>query len=297
MDSVIIIDGGIGSEISRQGVPLNPCFSSATAHVTHPELVTEVHRQYVLAGADVISTNTFMAGRHVLAAGGVDDFEEVNRKAVAVAQAARSQAGNTSLIVAGSLSVLAGLNQASKLPRGKQVRQNYLDQARILVDSGADVLLAEMLFDSRSANDLLEACSLVGVPVWAGISACRVAGNPALMAFRRPGAYEEEPHETFEDLVSVVSRFELDALGVMHTDVELMPEALAKVKDKWPGKLLAYAKTGVATEPDWSFDGVLSAGEYTGMAADWSERFGLDIVGGCCGFGPAHIRALVAHFR
>lgn len=294
---MIIIDGGIGTEISRQGVPLNPCFWSATAHVTHPELVTEVHRQYILAGADVISTNTFMAGRHILAAGGVDDFEEVNRKAVAVALAARSQAGKTSLIVAGTLSVLAGLNQASKMPRGKQVRQNYRDQARILVDSGADVLLAEMLFDSRSANDLLEACCLVGVPVWAGVSACRVAGNPALMAFRRPGAYEEDQHETFEDLVSVVSRFDLDALGVMHTDVELMPEALAKVQDKWPGKLLAYAKTGVATQPDWSFDDVLSAEEYTGLVADWSERFALDIVGGCCGFGPAHIRALATFFR
>ena len=294
---MIIIDGGIGTEISRQGVPLNPCFWSATAHITHPELVTEVHRQYILAGADVISTNTFMAGRHVLASGGVENFEEVNRKAVSVARDARSQTGKASLTIAGTLSVLAGLDQASKVPRGKQVRQNYLEQARILVDSGADVLLAELLFDNQSAFDLLEACCLVGVPVWAGVSACRVADNPELMAFRRPGTYAEDPHETFEDLVSVVSRFDLAALGVMHTDVELMPEALSQVRQKWPGKLLAYAKTGVATEPDWGFDDVLSAEKYTDKVAQWSERFDLEIVGGCCGFGPKHIRALASHFH
>ena len=117
------------------------------------------------------------------------------------------------------------------------------------------------------------------------------------MAFRRPGTYAKERHETFEELVAVASRFDLDALGVVHTDVGLMPEALAQVKDKWPGKLLAYAKTGVATEPDWSFDDVLPAGEYAGLVADWSQRFDLDIVGGCCGFGPAHIRALAANLR
>ncbi len=294
---MIIIDGGIGSEISGQGVPLSPCFWSATAHITHPDLVTGIHRRYLEAGADVVSTNTFMAGRHILAAGGIKDFEQVNYKAVEVARAARIEAGKASVLIAGCMSVLAGLDRASAFPRGKQVRKNYVDQAHILVDSGADVLLAEMLTDARSANDLLEACCLTGVPVWAGLSACRVEGKPDLMAFRRPGAYTEEAHETFEEVLSVVSCFDLDALGVMHTDVGLMPEALVSVRDKWSGKLLAYAKTGEATQPDWSFEGVMPVEEYTSQVADWTQQYGLDIVGGCCGFGPEHIRALADCFR
>ncbi len=291
---VMVIDGGVGTEISRRGIPLHPVYWSAVAHIEHSDLVRDIHLDYINAGADIISTNTFMAGRHLLEAGGRDDFEEVNRKAVAIAKSAKNMSRRKHLKIAGTLSPTARLDRAHKLPRGKKTDRNFRDQATLLTESGVDVLLVELLFDSESANGLLEACCDTGLPVWAGVSATKVVGCDTLMTFRQPGKHAELlPHETFENLLETVSKFPLDVLGVMHTDVTLMQESLHAVRDYWTGKMLAYAKTGIATDHDWEFSDIIDEVNYADLVAGWIHQFDVSIVGGCCGTRPSHISALV----
>jgi len=289
---ITIIDGGVGTEISRRGLPLHPSYWSAAAHMTHPDTMLQIHIDFINAGADIISANTFMAGRHILAAGGLKDFEVINKKAIQLAKTARTESGNENLQVAGTLSTLPPLDQADDISRGKQIEINYRDQASLLAESGADILLVEMLFDSESAASLLSACCDTGLPVWAGVSATTIPNTEALMTFRQQGKLEKLPHETFDSLIKTVVDFPVAALGVMHTEVKLMPSALNTLKKRWQGRTLAYAKTGLATNHDWEFERVIDADEYSEIMSDWVDTYGLDIIGGCCGMSPALIDAL-----
>ena len=86
---VIVFDGGTGTYLYEKGVYINRCFEEL--NLTNPELVTEVHRDYVAAGADVIVTNTFGANRFKLAPHGLDGrVREINRRGAEIAKAVAS---------------------------------------------------------------------------------------------------------------------------------------------------------------------------------------------------------------
>src|SRR5690349_13571952 len=102
--TTLILDGGKGSELRRRGVPLSGTTWSALASLTHFELLRAIHADYIAAGADVITANTFAATRFVLeAAGHGDDFAAINARAVAAAREARDSSGRA-VAIAGSIS-------------------------------------------------------------------------------------------------------------------------------------------------------------------------------------------------
>ncbi len=292
--SIDIIDGAVGTELQRRGVPMNPACWSANAHITHPEVLLEIHWDYLVAGATVISTNTFLAGRHVLEADGIDNFEQINRSAVDLAKKARDEFARGEVLIAGSLSTLPPLNQANDLPRGKQIERTFQEQADLLAAAGVDVLLVEMLMDSESAVNMLGPCCDTGLPVWAGLSAMRNDDNDRLMTFRQPGKLADLEHESFESLLDTVCELPVEVLGVMHTELDLMVPALRAVTARWQGPLLAYAKIGVADQEDWNFHQTASPEIYARHALQWIEDFHASVVGGCCGTQPEHVQALSA---
>ena len=130
------------------------------------------------------------------------------------------------------------------------------------------------------------------LPVWAGMSAMLDDKTAELMTFRSPGKLADLPHETFNSLLGNLGELPIDVLGVMHTPVEVMDSALSEVKRRWPGPLLAYAKTGMAIQHEWEFETCIPAEEYADQALRWIEDYQVQIVGGCCGTQPEHIEAL-----
>ena len=99
-NEVIIMDGGTGTEIVRRGVPLCPTTWSARAILTHPDVIRQIHEEYIQAGAEVIITNTFSTDRSTLEAGGLaDQTVEINRLAVKLAQEARNNVPSVKPVV------------------------------------------------------------------------------------------------------------------------------------------------------------------------------------------------------
>ncbi|MDZ7643555.1 MAG: homocysteine S-methyltransferase family protein [Woeseiaceae bacterium] len=93
---IIILDGGTGTELERRGVSMDPNAWCGPASLANAELLTAIHGDYIAAGADVITTNTFASSRPMLDAAGYGDrFEEINRTAVRAAERARPRAGVT----------------------------------------------------------------------------------------------------------------------------------------------------------------------------------------------------------
>ena len=79
---VIIMDGGTGTEMEKYGVPMEQKGWSAGSTIARPEILRQIHQEYICAGADIIITNTFATSRHVLAACGLaDKFELINATA------------------------------------------------------------------------------------------------------------------------------------------------------------------------------------------------------------------------
>ena len=291
---VRVIDGAISTEIYRHGVDLHPISWSGLTSFTHPTLIKSIHLNYIRAGARLITTNTFASSRHILqAAGSADLFDTVNRLSVEIAIDARGESGAEGVVIAGSLSTLPPLNRPESAPIGSMVERNHHDQAKLLADSGADLLLVEMLYDSAAALPLIEACLATGLPVWVGITAsCLQDGQ--LIAYRPSGKYTDLPDEPFASLLRKVANLPVAAIGVMHTPLDLMLDALTVVKEYWPGYIFAYPETGCFADPNWDFSESVSPDKFAKEMCKIASTFSLDAVGGCCGTTPAHIEALVA---
>src|SRR3954464_9770234 len=106
--AVVVLDGGMGTEIQARGVPMDGEAWSAMANITHADIVRAIHEDYIHAGADVVIANTFPAGAGALAAAGIEErLVEINRAAVVLAQEARERTGKPGVVVAGSLSEMA----------------------------------------------------------------------------------------------------------------------------------------------------------------------------------------------
>src|SRR5918995_183966 len=92
---VVILDGATGTELERRGAPMDDAAWDATALATYPNMVREVHEDYIRAGADVIITNTFATARHVLESAGMGgQFRQLNIRAVTLAKEARENAAD-----------------------------------------------------------------------------------------------------------------------------------------------------------------------------------------------------------
>ena len=102
---VLLIDGGMGTELQRRGVPMNLESWSGTAARLHADTVQKVHEEYIRAGAQVIITNTFGTNRLMLEAAGLgEEVVQINQQAIQSAMRARERSGEESITVAGSIS-------------------------------------------------------------------------------------------------------------------------------------------------------------------------------------------------
>ena len=289
---LIILDGGVGSEIQRRVGMLDPSAWSGFSHLDHPDVVLAIHRDYILAGAQIITANTFSSARHILDGVGLgDQFERINRLALELARRARDKYATSEVWIAGSLSTIPPADRPATIPIGPQIRDNYRRQAAILAEAGADLLLIEMALDTDGAVILRDACLESGLPVWIGFSAS-LTPDGGVQAFRAPGKYSDMEDERFEEMIAAVATNDVAVAGVMHTNLPIMPTALALLAQTWSGPTMAYAATGHASAYLWHFEGGEDPAGYAEHARRWINDFGVQIVGGCCGTGPQHISAV-----
>ena len=281
---VIILDGATGTELQRRGVPMHGFAWSAAALDTHPGTVRAVHEDYIRAGADVIITNSFSTARHVLEPAGLGErVRAFNQRAVALAQAARENAaGGRSVAIAGSISSF----RADDTP-AEQLEANYREQAELLAEAGVDLIALEMMYNVEQAAPAIRAALATGLPTWVGFS-CKAAGDGAVQLL------DGSPFAAgLKQSLALLAPLPPGgaAVTVMHTLTEDIATALEIVQQHWSGPTGAYAHSGGWIDPNWQFVNMISPEDYLTLAQRWVEM-GAQIVGGCCGIGPEHIRLL-----
>ena len=281
----IILDGAMGTELERRGVPMDNAAWSATAIVTHPDVVREAHEDYIRAGADIITTNSFATARHMLEAASLGDrTREINARSVSLALEARERADvDWPVSIAGSISTMIANNDPQKMPPEERAEANYREQAEALAEAGAELLILEMMQDIEHTSMALRAAVATGLPTWVGFS-CRSAdaGAPVMLL---------NNEDTMERALELVMPLGGSLVAVMHTLTENTAPALEVVEQHWRGSTGAYAHTGRFRMPNWQFQQVIPPEDYLAEAQRW-VAMGTQLIGGCCGIGPEYIALL-----
>ena len=291
----MLIDGGTGSEIERQGVEMNEMSWCGIAHMEHPDVVRKVHESYIAAGADVIIANTFSTAPHILEQMGLeDDVQRINADAVRLALEARESAGDPSVCVAASISSIPPFQGAQTLPTGDRVKYGYKRQAEYLAEAGAELICAEMMMDIDNASLVVDAASATGLPVWVGFSVS--VDDQGNVASYDMGDKFDIPVIDFVTMAKEVLAIGGQAAGIMHSSVHDIARALELLNTVWDGPTYAYAESGHFESPSWKFVDIIDPALYVDYANKWID-LGVNMIGGCCGTGPEHIRALADELK
>jgi homocysteine S-methyltransferase len=288
---VRLLDGGTGTELQKRGIAMSTQAWCGPAALENSAALEQVHRDYIAAGADIVTANTYASSRHLLALDGFGDaFEQINRTAVAAARQARDASGRQDILVAGSLSHRGAIAPGTARPDGSSgltldaMYDDFTELALLLRDEGCDLILLEMMYDPVRMPAAFAAAAQSGLPVWAGFSARR--GRHGEVLGFDPG------HDVgLEQVVSILQDWEVQAAGLMHTPSDLISEGLQIVRAVFDGPLLAYPDSGYFKSPNWAFENVIRPEELRRFAEDWIAQ-GVQVLGGCCGLGPEHIAAL-----
>lgn len=273
-----MIDGGTGSEIERKGGEMiTGAWCGATA-LTHPDIVRSVHEDFIAAGAEVIFTNTYASSRHVLTqVGRGHEFEAMNRAGVRLALEARENANAPHVVVSGSMSTT---EQGGEFPPHDVALTNYIDQAKIQIEEGVDMITLEMMRNLDTTRTILEATADLDVPLWIGMSCQLINGVPHL--------YFEH---TLAEAIDLLTDYDIELLAIMHTETDIIEQCLDVVDAHWDGPTGVYAQVGEWNGTNWFYDDTVTPEAHAALARGWIDR-GVQVVGGCCGISPSHISAL-----
>ena len=274
--AVVLLDGGTGTELEARGVPMHGEVWSALAAVDHPEILRAVHEDDIRAGAEIVIANTFAANRLVLEPAGLGGrVAEINRAAVELAVAAR-EAPPTAR-ARGRVADAARGRRRARRGRGRRRRARVLpQQVAAQAQAGVDLVAIEMV-----------PSALHGA---AAVAAAAEAGLPALL-----GLTTAWPGQDLGALAAELAAPNVIAVAAMHCEIADTGTALDAIERGWPGPLGAYPHHGGWEPPHWVFHEIAPE-RFAADALGWVAR-GVQLVGGCCGIGPAISRGCASSCR
>lgn len=288
---IIILDGGTGTDIQSRGVPMAGETWCAEANLTHPAVVRCVHEDYIEAGAEIVTANTYATSPLLFnALGRDDDMVRIDREAVRIAR----EAADGRAAVAGSFSVMRpmepGVDRVKKYREWKEADARALmrRKAESMAEAGADLIMMEMMRDTDYSLWATEAAVATGLPVWVGIST-EPGEDGKLTGFARPDC-------PLDSIARAMAGTGADVISIMHTLPNHIGEALKIVRRHWQGPLGAYPESGFFKMPDWQFVDIIEPRALADEAEEW-RKTGASIFGGCCGTNPQHIKALSTALR
>ena len=273
-ERVLVCDGAMGTMLYSKGVFINRCFDAL--NLTQPDVVSEVHQDYVRAGADVLETNTFGANRVKLRAFGLSDkIADINREGARLAR----QAANGRVWVAGAIGPL-GIRIEPWGKTGVDEAEAYFrEQAQALLDGGVDLFILETFRDVNEAGAAIAAVrSVCDLPIVAQMT-IEEDGN----------SLDGTPPEQF---APELERHGAHVIGVnCSIGPAPMLETIERLAQATHARLSAQPNAGKPRDIEGR-NIYLSSPEYM---ASYARRFvarGVRLVGGCCGTTPEHIRQI-----
>ena len=307
---VLVLDGAMGTQIQRHKLseedfrgeryvsfpkPLKG--NNDLLSLTQPDIIKSIHLDYLKAGADIVSTNTFNANAISLSDYGMEDLVfEINYAAARLAKEAVeehfSKTGREGW-VAGSMgptnrtaSMSPDVNDpGARAVTFSQLSETYAEQARGLIDGGADILLIETVFDGLNAK-----AALFGV---AGVMKEKGIEIPVMVSGTITDASGRTlTGQTLEAFLITMSHFPLLSIGLnCALGAEQLKPFIEELSVKAPFYVSAHPNAGLPNQ----FGGYDQSAAYMGeIIEEFLKRGFVNIIGGCCGTTPDHIRVIAS---
>ncbi len=303
-ESIVILDGGMGTMIQGAGLgesdyrgerfkdfPQDLKGNNDLLTLTQPELIASIHKAYVDAGASIVETNTFNANRPSMADYAMEDLvSELNREAAKLARSV-ADSYDRPVLVAG---VLGPTNRTCSIspdvndPGARNITFNqlvdtYTDATRALLEGGADLILVETIFDTLNAKAALFAIDEVaretGIQIRIMISGTITDASGRTLSGQTTEAFWFSVRHAKPLTIGLNC-----ALGPK----ELRPflSDLSRVADTF---VSAHPNAGL---PNQFGEYDLDAAEMSEIVAEYGQAGLVNIIGGCCGTTPEHIRLI-----
>lgn len=280
---MLILDGAMGTELERHGIDVSLPLWSARALMTHPDSVLQIHKQYIAAGAHIITTNTFRTTKRVFARAGLADRSALlTRLAVELAHQARIENSAHSTLIAGSMAPLEDCYRPDLVPEEPSLFNEHAEHARRLVEAGVDFLLLETMGTVREARAACRAAAGTGKEILVSFL-CAINGR----------LYNGEP---IQKAVDAIAPWNPVAVSLNCVSPRHVAPALHALQAATSLPVAVYANVGSpGEERAETFIRDVTPEDYLTFAERWKEQ-GVRIIGGCCGTTPAYIEQLRTHF-
>ena len=281
-DALVLFDGAMGTMLYAKGVFINQCYDEL--NLRSPDLVRDVHRAYVKAGAEVLETNSFGANRVKLATFGLAaQTRELNKRAAELAREAADQGRD--VLVAGAVGPLGVRLEPYGPTSAEEARAIFREQMEGLKEGGADLFILETFGDLHEIGQAIAAAREVdpAMPVVAQMT----IGVDGLTPY---GA-------TPEDVARALDRFGADVIGLnCSVGPQTILDAIEKMAPLTRKKISAQPNAGMPRDVGGR-SMYMASPEYMASYARHLVQAGAKVVGGCCGTTPEHIHAMCEGVR
>src|SRR5881398_1838988 len=278
-EHVYLFDGAMGTMLYSKGVFINKCYDEL--NLRSPEIVAEVHKQYVRAGAEIIETNTYGANRIKLRSFGIEDeLRAINERGAALAR----EAAGDAVFVAGAIGPL-GIRIEPYGPTSlAEAREYFREQAAALRDAGVDLFVLETMSNideiEQGIAAIRDICSL---PIVAQMT----IGNDGRTI------YGDMPH-------TIAQRLDLagaDVIGLnCSVGPDVMLDAIEEITAVTAKKISAQPNAGLPREVNGR-QMYMASPDYMAKYAKRLIHKGVKFLGGCCGTTPEHIKMMADAVR
>lgn len=278
---LVVMDGGMGSEIEHRGWPTTLPLWSAEALLTHPEVVLAIYEDYLAAGAEILITDTFRTTRRAFAQKGL---AEQAAAACALAcslahEARRKAAAAREVFIAGSIAPLEDCYSPELTPPQAEIEAEHAEIVEQLKAGGVDFVLLETMITTREALS--------------GVKAVQAAGMPFAVSFCCNDRLALLGGEPLEDAVRAVEPFHPLFVGVNCVSPAIATRTVTYLRQITALPISVYAQGEGLTDgaAGWKMADEQHLQAYMQAAPQWLAA-GAQVIGGCCGTTPAYIRAL-----
>lgn len=275
----IVLDGAMGSDLLRRGISTRLPLWSAQVLVDRPDVVRAIHEDYLCAGAEVITSNTFRTNPRTLENCGLGERQqELTTLAVCLAREAIQRAGaGERTLVAGSMAPVEDCYRPDLVPPEADLEREHAQLAQSLATAGSDLILVETMNTLREARAALKAACATGLPAWVSF----VVGQDLRLL---SGEDLSRAARTVADEGAMAVLVNCAALPVVG-------QALKKLRASVDLPCGLYPNHGTVDPQDGWKSNALDPDRFREQVLGWF-RDGARLVGGCCGTTPDHIRVI-----
>lgn len=278
---IIVADGAMGTMLYAKGIFINRCFDEL--NLSAPQLVKEIHQEYVRAGAEVIETNTFGGNRVRLSAFGfAEKLEAINAAGVRLAR----EASGEKAFVAGAMGPLGTQIEPLGPMSFAEARAVFREQAEALLRAGVDLIILETFSEISELREAIFAVREVAPPEMVVIAQVTVNDDGTL----RDGTHTETFTKSLDE-------WPADVIGVnCSAGPKVILETIEKMLPLTTKPLSAMPNAGLPATVEGR-NIYLCSPEYMTQYARRYIQAGVRVLGGCCGTTPEHIKQILGEVR